>query len=84
MVLVMIIEILEELQRNLALLWNITMLIGNFASIFSIALGFIFWATGYDTRGGKKMIVGGIILFLAITYLSKNPPILVQLISSNK
>jgi len=82
-VIILIVEILEEISYNLALLWNIIILIGNFASIFSIALGFIFWATGYDSRSGKKMIVGGIILFLAITYLSNNPPIIVQMINEN-
>ncbi len=79
----MIVEILQELEQNLLLLWNITILIGNFAGILSIALGFIFWGTGYDTRSGKKLIVGGIILFLAINYLSANPPLVVTLLGSS-
>lgn len=79
----LIVEILKDVTYNLVLLWNVIILIGNFASIFSIALGFIFWATGYDTRAGKKMIVGGIILFLAITYLSNNPPEIVKMVKSN-
>ncbi|MGQ4832758.1 MAG: hypothetical protein ACP6IS_02520 [Candidatus Asgardarchaeia archaeon] len=79
----MITEILQEIETNLIMLWNITILIGNFAGILSIALGFIFWGTGYDTRAGKKLIVGGIILFLAINYLSSNPPLIVTLLESN-
>lgn len=69
---------LEQLFANLIQYlitgWGIIILIGSFASAILIAVGFIYWFTGFDQLRGRRMVVGGIILFIAIQWLAVNPP----------
>ena len=70
-------NILEQIINDLILLWDTIILIGNFVSLATIVIGVIYWLTDYDPRGGKKIVVGGILLFIIIMYLSQNPPMLI-------
>jgi len=72
-------DFLKDLLSNLVAIWNITLLIGNFAAVLAIAIGFIMWGTNYDSHGGKKLIVGGVILLIAMIYLTQYPPEAVRL-----
>jgi hypothetical protein len=54
--------------------WRIVILIGTFASALLIAMGFIYWFTGINTKKGRNMVIGGIILFIAMQWLAFNPP----------
>ena len=65
---------LDNLLAQLVQIWSITLLVGNFAAVLAIAAGFIMWGTNYDSHGGKKMIIGGIILLIAMIYLTQYPP----------
>ena len=70
---------LDNLLSQLVQIWSITLLVGNFAAILAIAVGFIMWGTNYDAHNGKKMIIGGIILLIAMIYLTQYPPDAVRL-----
>ena len=72
-------DFLNNLLGNLVTIWNITLLIGNFAAVLSIAIGFIMWGTNYDSHSGKKLIIGGVILLIAMIYLTQYPPEAVSL-----
>ena len=72
-------DFLTDLLGKLVTIWSITLLIGNFAGVLAIAIGFIMWGTNYDSHGGKKLIVGGIILLIAMIYLTQYPPDAVRL-----
>lgn len=67
-------HLLEQLTYYLITGWGIVILIGTFAAAILIALGFIYWFTGYEPRRGKHMVIGGIILFVAMQWLAFNPP----------
>jgi hypothetical protein len=54
--------------------WNIIVTIGSFASAILIALGLIYWFSGYEEHKGRKMVMGGVILFIAMQWLAFNPP----------
>jgi hypothetical protein len=54
--------------------WNIIVTIGSFASAILIALGLIYWFSGFEEHKGRKMVIGGIILFIAMQWLAFNPP----------
>jgi hypothetical protein len=49
-------------------------LFGTFTSALLIAIGFIYWFTGFDSKKGRKMVIGGILLFIAMQWLAFNPP----------
>jgi len=67
-------QLLNQLIYYLITGWGIVILIGSFASAILIAVGFIYWFTGFDQIKGRRMVVGGIILFIAIQWLAVNPP----------
>lgn len=54
--------------------WNIIITIGSFASAILIALGLIYWFSGFEEHKGRKMVIGGVILFIAMQWLAFNPP----------
>lgn len=54
--------------------WSILVTIGSFASAILIALGLIYWFSGYEEHKGRKMVMGGVILFIAMQWLAWNPP----------
>ena len=54
--------------------WNIIVTIGSFASAILIALGLIYWFSGFEEHKGRKMVIGGVILFIAMQWLAFNPP----------
>lgn len=64
----------QQLLQYLVTGWGIIILIGTFASALLIALGFIYWFTGFEPRSGRRMVIGGIILFIAMQWLAFNPP----------
>lgn len=72
--LLLAVDFLNNLLENLVAIWNVTLLVGNFAAVLSIAIGFIMWGTNYDSHSGKKLIIGGIILLIAMIYLTQYPP----------
>ncbi len=67
-------NLLEQLTSYLITGWGFVIVIGTFASALLVAFGFIFWFTGFDTRRGKKMVIGGIFLFIVMQWLVFNPP----------
>lgn len=67
-------QLLEQLIYYLIIGWGIVILIGTFAATLLIALGFIYWFTGMDSKRGKNMVIGGVILFIAMQLLAFNPP----------
>jgi len=67
-------QLLAQLVYYLVAGWGLVILIGTFASALLIAIGFIYWFTGFEPFKGKRMVVGGIILFIAMQWLSFNPP----------
>ncbi|MFX0169308.1 MAG: hypothetical protein ACFE89_08155 [Candidatus Hodarchaeota archaeon] len=54
--------------------WGIVILIGTFASAILIAVGFIYWCTGLNPKKGRKMVIGGVILFVTMQWLAFNTP----------
>jgi len=67
-------QLLGQLVYYLVAGWGLVILIGTFASALLIAIGFIYWFTGFEPFKGRRMVVGGIILFIAMQWLSFNPP----------
>jgi hypothetical protein len=67
-------QLLEQLTYYLIIGWWIVILIGTFAATLLIALGSIYWFTGVDSKKGKNMVIGGVILFIAMQWLAFNPP----------
>ncbi len=77
-------SIYQQLVGYLLTGWGIVILVGTFGSALLIALGLIYWFSGIGTQRGRKMLIGGIILFLAMQWLALNPPwsLILGLISS--
>jgi len=67
-------NLLEQLSSYLITGWGFVILIGTFASALLIAFGFIYWFSGLDTKKGKKMVIGGICLFIVMQWLAFCPP----------
>ncbi|MDO8124231.1 MAG: hypothetical protein Q6364_07620 [Candidatus Hermodarchaeota archaeon] len=67
-------QLLEQIEYYLLTGWNLLLLIGIFNAVLLIALGLINWFTGSNPKKGKKMVLGGIILFIAIQWFVFNPP----------
>jgi len=67
-------QLLAQLTYYLVAGWGLVILIGTFASALLIALGFIYWFTGFEPFKGRRMVVCGVILFIAMQWLSLNPP----------
>ncbi|MFX1301427.1 MAG: hypothetical protein ACFFDE_10900 [Promethearchaeota archaeon] len=67
-------QLLEQITHYLLTGWNLILLIGIFNAVLLITLGLINWFTGANPKRGKKMVLGGIILFIAIQWLVFNPP----------
>jgi hypothetical protein len=67
-------QLLAQLVYYLVVGWGLVILIGTFASALLIAIGFIYWFTGFEPFKGRRMVVGGIILLIAMQWLSFNPP----------
>lgn len=67
-------QLLAQIIYYLVTGWGLAILIGSFASALLIAIGFIYWFTGFEPSKGRRMVVGGIILFIAMQWLSFNPP----------
>lgn len=67
-------NLLEKLTYYLITSWEIIILVGTFASALLVALGFIYWFTGVNSKKGRNMVIGGIILFIAMQWLAFNPP----------
>ncbi|MGQ4913653.1 MAG: hypothetical protein ACP6IU_02770 [Candidatus Asgardarchaeia archaeon] len=65
-------NVLSQVLQNLLTLWNTILILGNFIAVVSIVLGLIYWLTNYDTRDGKRMVIGGIILFILLNYIAQN------------
>ena len=72
-------SLMEQLTYVLITSWGIVILVGTFASALLIAIGFISWLSGIGTRRGKRMIIGGVILFFVMQWLALNPPWLILL-----
>ncbi|MFX1577065.1 MAG: hypothetical protein ACFFCF_07805 [Promethearchaeota archaeon] len=67
-------NLLEQLTHYLITGWGFVILIGTFASALLIAIGFIYWCSGVDSKKGRNMVFGGIILFVVMQWLAFNPP----------
>lgn len=67
-------QLLAQLVYYLVAGWGLVILIGTLASALLIAVGFIYWFTGFEPFKGRRMVVGGIILFIVMQWLSFNPP----------
>lgn len=67
-------NLFEQITFILITGWGIVILVGTIASALLVAFGFIYWFTGLDTKKGKKMAIGGIVLFFVMQWLAINPP----------
>jgi hypothetical protein len=67
-------DLFSQLQYYLTNGWGIIILVGSFASAILIAVGFIYWFSGFETNKGRRMVIGGIILFVVMQWLAVNPP----------
>ena len=66
--------IIEQITYYLNTGWGLVIFIGTFASALLIAMGFIYWCTGINPKKGRKMVIGGVILFIAMQWLAINFP----------
>jgi len=67
-------QLLARLVYYLVAGWSLVILISTLASALLIAIGLIYWFTGFAPFKGRRMVVGGVILFIAMQWLSFNPP----------
>lgn len=67
-------SLLEQLTGYLLAGWGVIILAGSLASVLLVLLGLIYWFTGYKSSNGRRMVVGGIILFIVMQWLALNPP----------
>jgi hypothetical protein len=72
-------NLIEQLTYTLITSWGLVILVGSFASALLIAIGFISWLSGISTKRGKRMLIGGVILFFVMQWLGLNPPWLILL-----
>jgi hypothetical protein len=68
-------QLLAQLIYFLVTGWSLVILFGTFASALLIAIGIVYWFTGFDAPKGRRMVVGGIILFVAMQWLALNSPL---------
>jgi hypothetical protein len=70
-------ELLGDLRLLFTDAWDILMYLGNFGGIFLLGFGALLWFSGFDTYKGRRMVLGGIIMIIAFSYLGAlNPPFL--------
>lgn len=67
-------QLLEQFSYYLITGWSFVILIGLFNAVLLIAIGLILWFTGVNPKKGKKRVIGGILLFIAMLWLAFNPP----------
>ncbi|MFX1540725.1 MAG: hypothetical protein ACFFBX_08120, partial [Promethearchaeota archaeon] len=72
----LITQFIEQLFLYLNLSWGVIILIGDLIAMFLIALGFISWLTDWQPIRGKRMIIGGILLFLIIQWMAISSPLM--------
>jgi hypothetical protein len=68
------IQLLEQLYLVLVLSWGIIVLVGHFIAMFLIAFGFVIWLTDRQPTRGKRMILGGGILFFIMQWMAISSP----------
>ncbi|MFX0078929.1 MAG: hypothetical protein ACFE8O_06760 [Candidatus Hermodarchaeota archaeon] len=56
------------------LAWGLILFVGNLIAAIFIALGVIYWLTGWNPPRGKQMVIGGIVLFIAIQWMAFTTP----------
>lgn len=66
--------LLEQFIHCLIVGWGLVIFIGNFAAAVFIALGLISWLSGWNSGRAKQMVLGGIILFIMMQWMTFNPP----------
>jgi hypothetical protein len=60
--------------QYLILAWGIILFVGNFMAATFIALGIIYWLSGWKPSRGKQMVVGGFVLFIAMQWMAFTTP----------
>jgi len=58
----------------LIITWGLILFTGNFIAATLIALGILFWLSGWKPSRGRQMVVGGIVLFIAMQWMAFSAP----------
>ena len=67
-------SLIAQIIHYLTIAWGLILFIGNFIASMLIALGVIFWLSGWKLSRGRQMVLGGIILFLVMLWMAWNAP----------
>lgn len=66
--------LIELLLDYLSTGWVVLVYIGNLAALFLIALGCLLWLSGWETAKGRRLVIGGILLFIVMQWMAFSPP----------
>jgi hypothetical protein len=75
-------QIIEQFYMFLVFSWGIIILLGNFVALFLIAVGFVSWLSDWHPIRGKRMIIGGILLFLIMQWMAVSSPMMFTFVLS--
>ena len=56
-------------------IWDFLVFIGNISSFIVVLIGAILWFTDVNTKRGKGLVLGGILLAITVQYFVFFPPI---------
>ena len=76
----LITQLIQQLYLALALSWGVIILIGNFMALFLIAFGIVSWMSDWRATRGKRMVLGGIVLFLIMQWMAISAPFMLPFI----
>ncbi|MDO8124015.1 MAG: hypothetical protein Q6364_06515 [Candidatus Hermodarchaeota archaeon] len=68
--------VIGQFIQYMILAWVIILFVGNLMTASFIAMGVIYWLTGWNPSRGKQMVVGGIVLFIAMQWIAFTTPLL--------
>ncbi len=67
-------QFIGQFIHYLIIAWGLILFTGNFIAATLIALGVIFWLSGWKPSRGRQMVVGGIVLFIAMQWMAFSAP----------
>jgi hypothetical protein len=66
--------LIGQFVQYMILAWGIILFVGNLIAATLIALGVIYWLSGWKPSRGKQMVIGGIVLFIAMQWMAFTTP----------
>lgn len=66
--------LIGQFVQYMILAWSIILFVGNLIAASLIALGVIYWLAGWNPSRGKQMVIGGIVLFIAMQWMTFSTP----------